>query len=432
MNLWKYEWALLLRSKVAVAGLLLLTALAVASLASGVQRIDSQREAIARIGALQAEDTAAVVAAHGTSQDAGHAAYYAFHPTWNPPTALSFVAVGMRDVAPFILRVRALGLEAQIHDGDTFNPELALAGRFDYAFLLTFLVPLFVIVLFHDLRSSETESGRERLLASLPGSTLRLYARRAWVRLASLVLCLGVPFIAVAVWQGVPPVQMAGVLALMLAYLLFWAALALLVAWRGWGSGTNAAALAAAWVTLALVLPALAHVAIQRSIPVEQGAEIARAQREAVNHAWDIPRQDTMQRFYAAYPEWSQSAPLGTAFHYKWYLAFHQNGDDAVAPMVAAYRSGIERRTAAANALGLLLPPVGLQAALSRMAQTDLQSHLAYQDRIRDYHAQLRRFYYRYLFGDRPFLQDDYRRAPQFFPGAQGTGQRADAPDVQP
>ncbi len=416
MKLWKYEWTLLLRSKVAVAGLVLLAALTVASLISGVQRIDSQREAIARIAGLQAEDMAALVAKNGPSQDAGTAAYYSFHPTWNPPSPLAYAAVGMRDVAPFVLRVRALGLEAQIHDGDAFNPELALAGRFDFAFLLTFLAPLFVIVLFHDLRSAERESGRERTLASLPGSLTRLYGRRAVVRGLALSLCLGVPFAVVAAQQGVPALQIVGVLALMVAYLAFWIAVALLVAWRSWASSTNAATLAAVWVTVALVLPALSNVAIERAIPVEQGAQIARAQREAVNGAWDIPREDTMQRFYAEYPEWSDSAPLGTAFHYKWYLAFHQNGDDAVAPMSAAYRAGIEKRTAAANSLGWVLPPVGLQAALTRMAGTDMQAHLAYQDRIRAYHAKLRQFYYGFLFGDKPFLEEDYRRAPEFSP----------------
>lgn len=416
MKFWKYEWTLLLRSKVAVAGLALLAALTVASLISGLQRIDSQREAIARIAGLQAEDTAALVAKNGASQDAGTAAYYSFHPTWNPPSPLAFAAVGMRDVAPFVLRVRALGLEAQIHDGDAFNPELALAGRFDFAFLLTFLAPLFVIVLFHDLRSAERESGRERTLASLPGSLTRLYGRRAVVRGLALSVCMGVPFALVAIQQGVPAPQIVGVLALMVTYLAFWVAVALLVAWRSWASSTNAATLAAVWVTVALVLPALSNVAIERAIPVEQGAEIARAQREAVNGAWDIPREDTMQRFYAKYPEWSESAPLGTAFHYKWYLAFHQNGDDAVAPMSAAYREGIEKRTKAANSLGWVLPPVGLQAALTRMAGTDMQAHLAYQDRIRAYHGELRRFYYGFLFGDKPFLEEDYGRAPGFTP----------------
>lgn len=416
MILWTYEWRLLLRSKIAVAALGLLFVLAIASLVSGVQRIDSQREAIARISALQQEDIAAVAAAHGDSTDAGHAAYYAFHPTWNPPSPLAFAAVGMRDVAPVMLRVRSLGLEAQIHDGDTFNPELALAGRFDYAFLLTFLLPLLVIALLYDLRSAETEAGRERMLRSLPMRVGGLYLRRAAVRLLAMWACVALPFVVVAVLQGVSALQILAVLALAAAYLLFWAALCLLVARRGWNSGVNAATLASLWVAIALVAPAVANVGIERGIPVEEGAAIARAQREAVNHAWDIPREDTMRRFYAAYPEWKDSAPLGTDFHYKWYLAFHQNGDDSVAPLAAAYRDGIERRSAAATRLGWVLPPVGMQVALTRMANTDLQAHLQYQDRIRHFHARLRAHYYSYLFTDRPFRQQDYAEAPVFAP----------------
>ncbi|WP_296246458.1 DUF3526 domain-containing protein [uncultured Stenotrophomonas sp.] len=416
MNLWHHEIRLLLRSRIAVASLLLLALLCVASLVSGVQRIESQREAIARIAVLHAEDAAAVSAAHGESTDAGRAAYYSFHPTWNPPAPLAFAAVGMRDVAPVMLRVRALGLEAQIHDGDAFNPELALAGRFDFAFLLTFLVPLFVIALMHDLRSSEMESGREGVLRSLPMRMGGLYLRRTLVRLAVLWLCIAVPFTLASVSQSVSLLQIIAVLVLVVAYLLFWTGLCLLVAWRGWNSGVNAATLASAWVVIALIAPTVANVAIERGIPVEQGASIARAQREAVNHAWDIPREETMRSFYSRYPEWSGSAPLGTEFHYKWYLAFHQNGDDHVAPLAAQYRDGIERRSAAASTLGWALPPVGLQVALTRMAETDMQAHLAYQDRIRDYHAQLRRYFYGFLFTDKEFHQADYDQAPQFEP----------------
>lgn len=107
-------------------------------------------------------------------------------------------------------------------------------------------------------------------------------------------------------------------------------------------------------------------------------------------------------------------APLGTDFHYKWYLAFHQVGDESVANRVQAYRAGLEKRDDAARTLGLVLPPVGLQALLTRLAGTDLQAQFAYQDRIRDYHRRLREFYYGYLFTDRPFGKADFEKAPKF------------------
>ncbi|MCC8628487.1 DUF3526 domain-containing protein [Xanthomonas vesicatoria] len=414
MVLWKYEVLLLLRARAAMAGLLLLTLLTVCSLLSGQHVIDAQRANIARIAPLQREDSAAAEAYVTRSNDAGSAAYYSFHPTWDAPSPLAFAAVGMRDVAPYILRIRALGLEAQVYDGDSYNPELALAGRFDYAFVLVFLLPLFVIALLFDLRSGEREAGRARMLAALPGAGAALLVRRTVVRAVAVLVCLGVPFAVAATLNAVPLLQQLAVLALTCAYLLFWVLLTVVVGRIHWRPAAHATALATWWVVLALVAPALAHVAINQAVPVNQGTEIARLQREAVNHAWDIPRQATMQRFYASNPQWADSPPLTDAFHYKWYFAFHENGDRQVAPQVAAYRQGLLRRETFARRVASVLPPVAVQAALTRLARTDLQAQLAYQARIRAYHQTLRAFYYGYLFRDRPFTGDDFQRAPRF------------------
>ena len=121
-----------------------------------------------------------------------------------------------------------------------------------------------------------------------------------------------------------------------------------------------------------------------------------------------------MERFYARHPEWADSPPLPPEFHYKWYFAFHQVGDESVAEQVRAYRVGLERRDEAARALGWVLPSVGVQALLTRLAETDLRAQLAYQDRIRAFHARLREFYYGYLFRDRPFGRADFERVPRF------------------
>ena len=412
--LWAHELRLLLRQRLTVAALLLLAVLTVAALAAGLAEVARQRAAIAAIPAAQAEDIGAIAEWVDKDKDAGSAAYYSFHPTWDAPSPLAFAALGTRDVAPYILRVRALGLEAQIYDGDVFNPELALPGRFDFAFVLVFLAPLFVIALFHDLVSGEREAGRLRTLDALPRGGGALFRRRTLLRLALVWAALGVPFTVTAMMSGVAAGPIGIVLLLIAAYLLFWVGLAALIGRLRWSSVANAATLAASWLVLVLVLPTLAHVAINQAVPVEQGAEIALAQREAVNGAWDIPRDSTMRRFYAGHPEWADSPPLGPDFHYKWYFAFHQNGDESVADQVRAYRAGLERRDGAARALGWVLPSVGVQALLTRLARTDPMAQLAYQDRVRAFHAELRRFYYAYLFRDRPYGKADFAAAPRF------------------
>lgn len=414
MSLWKHELRLLIRARLTVVALALLTILSVASVVAGMAEVARQRAAIAAIPAAQAEDISAVADYVGRTKDAGSAAYYSFHPTWDAPSPLAFAALGTRDVSPYILRVRALGLEAQIYDGDTFNPELALPGRFDFAFVLVFLAPLFVIALFHDLVSGEREAGRLRTLTALPRGGAGLMRRRTLLRWALLWAALALPFAVGAAWSGVGASIILLILLLIAAYLLFWIGSAALIGRLRWSSVANAATLASCWLVLVLIGPTLANVAINRAVPISQGAEIALAQREQVNHAWDIPRDETMRRFYANHPRWANSAPLGPEFHYKWYFAFHQNGDERVAEEVRAYREGLERREAAARSLSWVLPSVGVQTLLTRLADTDLTAQLAYQDRIRAFHKRLREFYYGYLFSDRPFEREDFARTPTF------------------
>ena len=121
-----------------------------------------------------------------------------------------------------------------------------------------------------------------------------------------------------------------------------------------------------------------------------------------------------MRRFYANHPEWADSPPLPSEFHYKWYFAFHQVGDESVAEEVQTYRAGLAQRDGAARTLGWVLPSVGVQALLTRLADTDLRAQIAYQDRIRAFHHRLREFYYGYMFRDRPFGRADFDRAPRF------------------
>jgi ABC-2 type transport system permease protein len=412
-----HELRLFLRARLAAAALLLLALLAAASVAAGLAEVRHQRQVIERVQPQQAADVAAIADWVSKIEDPGSAAYYTFHPTWDSPSSLAFAALGMRDVAPYILRVRALGLEAQLYDGEAFNPELALPGRFDFSFVLVYLAPLFVIALFHDLWSSEREAGRLMMLKALSRGR-RLWWRRGLLRLAFIYVALALPFLMGAALSGATALPVFLILLLIAAYLAFWAILAAIIGRLGWSSATNAAALAACWLVLTLVLPTLSHIVINRAIPVGQGVELTLAQREAVNRAWDIPREETMERFFARHPEWRDTPPLPVEFHWKWYFAFHQVGDESVEDQVRAYRDGLEARDAAARALGWVLPPVGAQTALARLAGTDLDGQLAYQDRIRAYHKDLRQFYYGYLFDDLPFRRGDFAKAPGFGPDA--------------
>lgn len=416
MNALRHELRLLARAPVSALALGLLLMLASLAVVSGSWEIARQRDTLARLAVLQQGEFAALAARPQLAGDAGTAAYDGFHGTWDPPTSAAFLAIGMRDSAPQVLRVRALALQSQLHEGEAFNPALAVAGRFDLAFVLIYLAPLVLIALLHDLVSAEQRAGRLATLMALPRGGHRLWLCRAALRTALALACVALPVLAGAVFNGMPAGAVVAVMAVIAAYLGFWAGLALIVAGSGRSPAASATALMGAWVLLTLVLPALANAALARALPVHQGVDLTLAQRQAVHAAWDHPPGETMERFFRSHPEWRATAPLPTGFHWKWYFAFQQLGDESVAAQVAAYRDGLVARQRWTERLGWLLPGVGAQAALHRLANTDLQSQRAYQDEITAFHDRLRAFFYRYLFNDVAFAAPDFAAQPRFEP----------------
>jgi ABC-2 type transport system permease protein len=417
------------RSPAAVAAIVVLALLASVAVAFGLAEVSRERASITRVLDLQAVEEQALI---GYAEDPGTFAYNDFRPTWNAPSALAFAALGQRDTAPSILRVRPLALEAQIYENEQTNPELALPGRFDLAFVAIYLAPLVLIVLLHDLWSGEREAGRLGALRALPGSTSRVFLPRVLVRAGLVGAVLLIPFAVGAMLEAAPPEKALLFAGTMAGLVVLWTLLVVLVARFGGPSTVNAAALAGIWFALTLVGPAAANLVVNAAVPTPEGARLARENRDAVHGAWDLPRQATLDRFLALHPEWSDTAPMTEPFHWKWYFAFQHLGDVAVADLSTAYRQGVERRERLAGTAGWLMPPVGFQRILHRVAETDVEAQLAYQDRVRNFHAQLRAFYYPYLFEDRAFGAEDYALGPRFDVAPAGATQPESGPSEPP
>ncbi|WP_419319536.1 DUF3526 domain-containing protein [Caulobacter sp. ErkDOM-E] len=416
------ELILLLRAKVSCAALLVLLAAATLAVAAGLAAQHRQVATIARVIAAHQADLVGVTKTYGKpDSDAGNAAYYTFHLTADPPQPLAFAALGQRDLQPFVLRVRLLGLQAQLHETEAYNPELVLPGPFDWSFVLIYLSPLVLIALLHDLVSSEREAGRLRLLAATPGGVSGVWGRRASLRGGLVLAALLLPLWAGAAVAGASPVGVAMLTLAAALYLTFWLGLSLLVAAIGRRSATNAASLIGLWLVMTLLGPALGAVIIARNHPVGQGMDLSLAQREAVHSAWDIPKDAVMTPFKAKHPEWRDTPPVVGRFHWKWYYAMHEMGDDSVAEAFAAYRASLKARALWTDRLGWLLPAAALQSAAHRLAATDLEAHLAYQDRVGAFHRRLQAFYYPYIFSERPFTKRDFERLPKFAAGSEPT-----------
>jgi ABC-2 type transport system permease protein len=394
------ELRFLLRQR-AVAGLLVLAMLLSAlSVTNGLAEIAHQRMTLERMILADKADRDGALA---KAEDWGSAAYSSFHLTYLPPSDLAFAAMGQRDASPWKHRIHMLALEGQIHAADTANPELALAGRIDFAFIVSVLAPLLVILLLHDLRAGERAAGRHDLLIATAGQSGRLWPIRASALIATLAVCLLLPFWVGAALAGTQLAKVLAVSLLVCIHLLFWAAVSYWAGARAAAGSVILTGLIGFWLLLTAILPAITRVSIERAISIPAGGDIVLTQREAVNDAWDLPKNVTMEAFGARHPEWENYTQVSRPFEWKWYYAFQQVGDQTAEALSTTYREGIRERDQAAALAAFSSPPALVDRALQGLAGTDTRAALAYDASVRDFHTRLRTWYYPKLFRGEPF-----------------------------
>lgn len=407
------ELSFLLRQR-AIAGLLVLALLLSSlSISTGLTEIAHHRATIERMVLADKADRENALA---KAEDWGGAAYSSFHLTYLPPSDLAFAALGQRDSSPWKHRVNLLALEGQIHAADTANPELALAGRIDFAFIVAVLAPLLVILLLHDLRAGERAAGRHDLLIATAGRSGGLWPMRASALVATLAVCVLLPFWVGAALAGTQLAKVLAVSLLVCVHLLFWAAVSYWAGARAAAGSVILTGLVGFWLLLTAILPAITRVSIERAISIPAGGDIVLTQREVVNDAWDLPKNVTMEAFVARHPEWENEAQIDRPFEWKWYYAFQQVGDQSAETLSTSYRQGILERDRAASLAAFVSPPVLIDRTLQGLAGTDTRAALAYETTVRDFHARLRTWLYPKLFLEEPFDRAALSDLPAYQP----------------
>jgi ABC-2 type transport system permease protein len=168
------------------------------------------------------------------------------------------------------------------------------------------------------------------------------------------------------------------------------------------------------WIFVGVIIPAVGRMVIDRAVPVPSGADIILTQRESVNDAWDLPKSVTMAAFAARHPQWAAHTAVERPFEWKWYFAFQQAGDQQAQGLSDAYTAGREKRDRLAGWLAVIAPPVLLERSLQTLAGTDMRSSLAYESKVRRFHAALRDFHYPKLFLEEPFEPAALDSMPRF------------------
>lgn len=402
-----------LRDRVVLFTLLGIAALSTYTIINGLKESAAERAMIERVTKLVTQDRDYKLA---KQKDAGSAAYYAFHFTYDAPSALAFASRGIRDDLPWKHRLRMLALEGQIYETDSGNPELSRIGKLDFAFVAAFLLPLLSILLLYDIRAVEIRNNRWAFLCATSGNGKRLMFNRALLRSVLLYLALFIPFVIAAISSGASFLSIVLVAAAVAFNSLFWCFLAFFILTRMESGPTTSALLLGCWFMFAVAIPVGGKYAVEHSIDVPNGGEILLTQREAVNDAWDLPKEDTMKPFIERHPEWADTPEIKLSFEWKWYYAFQQVGDQTVETLSKDLRSGIAKRDQAMGVIAIASPSLLTARLLSQAARTNIASFQHYDACVRAFHKSLRNFHYPMLFGNTEYSPEYMSQLPNYKP----------------
>jgi len=410
------EFKFMLRDRAVWVWLLLAFLFSVAAVTLGLNEIGQQRAEIMELKQLEQIERRVTLAEQA---DWGSAAYYTFHITYDPPSDFAYAAIGQRDLSPWKHRIRMLALEGQIYETDANNPDFALIGRFDTAFVVSIVAPLLVIFLLFDLTSGEQVAGRLRLIEASTTNAKRLWWLRSGLRVGALAVALCLPVVVAGLISGAALITLVLCVLAVSIYLVFWTAFTLALTSASRTAVYNLTTMLGAWLLVCAVIPATLTQVIERVVALPEGGEIVLTQREAVNDAWDLPREATYAPFLERHPEWANATAWEEdGFEWKWYYAFQQVGDQTAETLSQAYRAGQARRDEFAKWSSLISPATLLQRVMEHLAGTDMQAAIAYEQSVRDFHAALRSWTYPKMFKSEAF---DAERAVDALPRFEST-----------
>ncbi|WP_417886633.1 ABC transporter permease [Zunongwangia sp.] len=410
----KFEW-LNFKANRSIKLLLALTfILGLYSIYYGSAEIKKQQEVIEALDGITQHNINELSDRYPNGTDAGNIGYY--HSTFarNLPDAWAALSLGQRDINPFYIKLRLLNLQSQLYDSEIVNPMKSLAGNFDLSFVLIYFFPLLIIGLSFNILSIEKEQGTLPLLLSQPIKTITIVSAKLFFRFI-LVVSLAYLLSIIGFYYAEISLDSRILLWFLLITFncLFWFGVSFFIASLQKASAFNAVSLLGIWLAFTFIIPAGLNVYVNLKQPVPEALALTIKQREEVHGGWDLPKDETMQRFFSYYPEWKNTAKIEDHFGWRWYYAFQHLGDVAVENLRKEYFEGLKNRQKLVNNLNFLSVPVNVQGALNAIAATDLNAHLRFMESAKKHHDALRNFYYPYLYNQVLFYPKDYKKEPR-------------------
>jgi ABC-2 type transport system permease protein len=339
-----------------------------------------------------------------------------------PPAPLAVLSVGRSDLDTLAYRVDTNTPPAPRRE-PTDYPLRLLMGHLDFAFVVLYLYPLFILALSFNLIASERESGTLALLLSQPLTLRRLVLGKILARALVIVgstLAFSIGALALSRMSLRAPGAVAG-LGLWLGILMVWGGLwfglAMTVNHRARTSASCAFSLMIGWFVATILVPGAITLAAALWFPVPSRTEFVNARRAI---AFELGAEEDgadgrIRQFLSDHPEfpsdYAYDAPARS-----WMDVAQRNVDTAnrMRTVNDRFDGQVARQRRLTAYLGLVSPLTLMQQLLPEISGTGRHRYVSFLTQIDDFQARWRRLFWTKTFLQRPMSSADYDLIPRF------------------
>ena len=336
-----------------------------------------------------------------------------------PQTGLSAFSIGQSDLLLNYVPVSMRNIMDITRPLEIDNPVNLVSGTFDPAFLIVFLLPIFILAMTYDLLSSEKERGTLAMILAHPVSLRALMgsklAARARILLAVvLVLGLGVlltvghnlgtadTWIRFGLWIGA-----------VLLYGLFWFALAVLVNVFGRSSAGNGIVLAGSWLVLVVVVPTLVSLLATTLYPAPSRMDLTIAMRDAQTAA-EKERMKALDEYYYDHLELVPDAQNKARDFLTLAMANSAAIEKAVRPLYGQFQAQLNRQEELVQKFQFASPAIMMQLSLNEISGTSADRYEHFMRQVEQFHREWNDFFAARFLKRQPLTVADYELFPKF------------------
>jgi ABC-2 type transport system permease protein len=340
-----------------------------------------------------------------------------------PILPLAPLAFGQSDIQPDYYQITYRSKANFMYDTEIENPWNLLTGHFDLSFVIIYVLPLLIFSLSYNLLSAEREHGTLKMLLSQPVNLSIIVVGKLAVRALPVLACATLlpAMMLLALRPGLFDSKNISLLLLLIAvtiaYGLFWFVLVLLVNAWGRSSEANALVLISSWVFLVLILPIILNLVVSTLEPAPSRTELATRTRliaiHTLNHYNELLSADYR---YTTQPETllPKDGKIDVPIRRKGLFLLQRDQDQELQEMLNRFETQLAAQQALVDRFSFLSPAIVVSECLTALAGSGTRRHLHFRKLVDRFHSDWKAYFEPRILRGVAINEADFQTMPTF------------------